>query len=104
ARDRLHAGAAALGLLNGFASVGGLVGVLLLTLRGELRSKGLAYLIVVLLFGLAVAVLGIGSSIAVAIIAIMFVGALAALTDLLAQRLLQSFVANDLRGPAMGSC
>ena len=103
ARDRLHAGAAGLGLLNGFAAVGGLISVFLLTFRGELRSKGFVYLVVVLLFGIAVALLGIGNSLAPALIGIMFVGSLASLTDLLAQGLLQSVVANDLRGRAMGS-
>jgi len=103
ARDRLHAGAGGLGLLNGFLAVGGLIGVLLLTFRGDVRSKGLVYLVVVLLFGVAVALLGTGNSLTVALIGVMFVGGLAALTDLLAQGLLQSVVANDLRGRAMGS-
>lgn len=103
ARDRLGLGAEGLGLINAFASCGGLAAILGISLWGELRHKGLTFLGVLLLFGAALVLLGNSGSLAMALLAIALVNGLAALSDLLSQSLVQSVVANDLRGRAMGS-
>ena len=103
ARDLLEVGPEGLGLLNAFASCGGMAAILLVSLRGELAHKGLSLLAVLVCFGAALILLGAGGSLTIALAAITLVSALAALTDLLTQSLVQSVVANDLRGRAMGS-
>jgi MFS family permease len=103
ARDLLKVGPEGLGLLNAFASFGGMVAIILVSLRGELENKGRFFLGVLLVFGASLVVLGSSPYIAVALIAITVASGLAALSDLLSQGLMQSAVANDLRGRAMGS-
>ncbi|MBI4497725.1 MAG: MFS transporter [Chloroflexi bacterium] len=103
ARDLLDLGPGGLGLLNAFASGGGMVAILTVSLWGEVQRKGRTFLIVVLFFGAALVLLGLADRLAVALIAVALVNGLAALTDLLSQSLVQSAVANDLRGRAMGS-
>jgi hypothetical protein len=103
ARDKLDTGPGGLGLLNAFGAVGGLVAILLITVHGEVAQKGRAFLLVLLLFGASIVLLGVSSSFALALAGIAAVNALAALSDLLSQSLIQSAVHNDLRGRAMGS-
>jgi hypothetical protein len=80
-----------------------MLALIAVSLRGELRSKGSAFLVVLFVFGAALILLGGARSFAVALTAITIVSGLAALTDLLSQSLVQSAVANDLRGRAMGA-
>ena len=103
ARDLLEVGPEGLGLLNAVGSAGGIVAILTLSFWGELQGKGRFFLSVLLLFGAALVLLGLSRSFALALLAIGVVSGLAALTDLLTQSLVQSSVANDLRGRAMGS-
>ena len=103
ARDKLDTGPGGLGLLNAFGATGGMLAILLITLRGEVRQKGRAFLIVLLLFGTSIVLLGISPSFTLALAGIAAVNSLAALSDLLSQSLIQSAVHNDLRGRAMGS-
>ncbi|MPZ50375.1 MAG: MFS transporter [Dehalococcoidia bacterium] len=103
ARDVLHLDAAGLGLLTALGSLGGFVSVLLVTLRPEPVHKGWFFMGVLLGFGLALVMLGASSSLVVALIGVGVVSALAALSDLLSQTLIQSSVPNELRGRAMGS-
>lgn len=102
-RDLLDAGAESLGLLNAAASAGGILAIVGLSMRGEPAHKGPLFLVVLLLFGAALALLGIGTSLAFAVVAIGLVAACASLTDVLTQTLVQSAVPNELRGRAMGS-
>ncbi len=102
-RDLLDLGPGGLGLLNAFASTGGIVAILTLSVAGDLRRKGYVYLAVLLFFGVALVLLGNAGTLAVALIAITCVSGLAALSDLLSQSLVQSAVPNELRGRAMGS-
>ncbi len=103
ARDLLNLGPGGLGLLNAIGSLGGMVAVLAVSLRGELHSRGLGLLVVLLSFGGVLILLGHANTLALALLAIALVSGLAALSDLLSQSLVQSAVANDLRGRAMGS-
>jgi MFS family permease len=103
ARDRLDTGAGGLGFLNAMTAFGGLASVAFITLRGDIEHRGLAFLLVVLVFGLSMIALGQGSTIVLAAAACFLVANLAALSDLLTQSLVQSAVPNELRGRAMGS-
>jgi hypothetical protein len=103
ARDLLDVGAQGLGLLSAVASVGGIIAVLTLSFWGEVKSKGKLFLAVLLLFGASLILLASSSTLALALVAVAMVSGLASLTDLLSQTLVQSAVANDLRGRAMGS-
>jgi MFS family permease len=103
ARDRLDTGAGGLGFLNAMTAFGGLASVAFITLRGDLAHKGIAFLIVLQAFGLAMIALGQGSTIVLAAAACFLVANLAAMSDLLTQSLVQSAVPNELRGRAMGS-
>jgi MFS family permease len=103
ARDRLGYGAEGLGLLNAVASAGGMIAVLGVSLRGEVEAKGRALLLVLVMFGSAITFLGVAGSITTGTLAVLMLAGLAATTDLLTQALVQSAVANDLRGRAMGS-
>ncbi len=103
ARDLLHSGPEGLGLLSAFSSLGGLMALMLVSIKGEVRHKGVAWLVVLLSFGAALAILGNARGLVIALAAIACVGGLAALSDLFSQSLVQSAVANDLRGRAMGS-
>jgi hypothetical protein len=103
ARDVLDVGPEGLGLLNAFGSAGGMIAILTVSIWGELQRKGRAFLIVLLAFGAAIVLLGVSGTFALALLAIALVAGLAALTDLLSQSLVQSAVANDLRGRAMGA-
>jgi hypothetical protein len=103
ARDRLDAGAGGLGFLNAMTAVGGITSVAFVTVRGDLVHRGLAFLIVLQAFGLAIIVLGQGGTVLLAGGACLLVASLAALCDLLTQSLVQSAVPNALRGRAMGS-
>jgi hypothetical protein len=103
ARDLLNLGPEGLGLLNAFGSTGGIIAILAVSMRGELQHKGRVFLGVLLAFGAALFLLGVAPTLVVALAAVAAVNGLAALSDLLSQSLVQSAVANDLRGRAMGS-
>jgi MFS family permease len=103
AHDVLDVGPEGLGLLTSATAAGGIVGILLLSLRGEPASRGRAFLAVLLLFGAAIIFLGNGNSLVVAVVALALVSSCAALTDVFTQTLVQAAVPNELRGRAMGS-
>lgn len=103
ARDLLDVGAEGLGAISAVAMTGGLLSVLLVGVQGEIRRKGLVYLVVLHCFGAALVMLGLSGSITTAILAIALINAMAALTDLLSQSLVQAAVPNELRGRAMGT-
>jgi hypothetical protein len=103
ARDVLDAGPEGLGLLNASAATGGTLAVLAVSVRGDIARRGPAFIAVLLLFGAALLFLSASKSLALAMVAMACVSSLAALSDLLSQTLVQTAVANDLRGRAMGS-
>ena len=102
-RDELGRGGGTLGLISAFASVSGMTSVVLLALRGDLTRKGIAFLIVLGVFGGAIMFLGVSDTLLVAIVAVTIVSGLAALSDVLSQSLVQAAVPNEMRGRAMGS-
>ena len=102
-RDELGRGGGTLGLMSAFASAGGMTSVILLSMRGDLARKGIAFLVVLGVFGVAIIFLGLSQTLLVAIVAVTIVSGLASLSDVLSQSLVQAAVQNEMRGRAMGS-
>ena len=103
ARDVLGMGAAGLGLMNAFRSVGGIVGIIGLSALGDVNRKGITLLVVYLLFGASLILLGNAESLILVLGVLAMVSAMAMLSDILTQSLVQLSVPNNLRGRAMGS-
>jgi len=103
ARDVMRVGAEGLGFMSGVQSVGGIIGVAVLAALGGIRRKGMAFLIVIHVFGGALVLLAYAPSLIVVILVLAVISASAALSDVLSQSLMQLNVPNELRGRAMGS-
>ena len=103
ARDVLNVGAEGLGIMNGIQSAGGILGAIVLASMGDVRRKGLLFLVVVHVFGVALVLLGMSNTLVLAVVLLIVVSAMTALTDVLSQTLMQLNVPNELRGRAMGS-
>ncbi|MCH8308999.1 MAG: MFS transporter [Chloroflexi bacterium] len=103
ARDVLHIGAGGLGVLTAFFSFGGVLGILVVSLFGEIRRQGLAFIVVLHVFGVALLLLGFAPNIYIAVAAIVVMSGMMALSDLFSQTLMQRLVPNNLRGRAMGA-
>jgi MFS family permease len=103
ARDVLDVGAEGLGLMNALRSIGGITAILALSSLGEVRRKGLLYLVALHIFGASLLFLGIADTFFYVILAIIVINGMAALSDILSQSLVQTVVPNELRGRAMGS-
>lgn len=122
ARDVLDVGADGLGWLNGFRSGGAVVAILLLSLFGEVGRKGLLLLLNLVVFGMALLLLGqtpaidaflfgaqayeiLGQSPAfvIALVATGIIGGAMALSDIFSQSMMQNIVPNEQRGRAMGA-
>ncbi len=102
-RDELGRGGGTLGVIAAFSAVGGMISIALLSIRGDLKQKGVAFLAVLGLFGVAVMLLGASQTLLLAIVTVTIVSGLAALSDVLSQSLVQAAVRNEMRGRAMGS-
>lgn len=103
ARDVLDVGAAGLGIMNAFRAVGGLAGIVFLSLLGDVRRKGLLLLLVHATFGIAVMLLGLALNLVFVLLVISLVSATAMLSDILSQALMQLAVPNEQRGRAAGA-
>ena len=103
AKDILQVGAEGLGVMNALRSIGGILAILLLSAMGDVRRKGVLYLIVLHLFGISLVFLGFATTFYMAILGITLVNGMGALSDILSQSLVQSVVPNEFRGRAMGS-
>ena len=67
------------------------------------RNQGFSFIVVIHLFGVALLLLGFAPSVYIAIVAIVIMSGMMALSDLFSQTLIQKLVPNDLRGRAMGA-
>ena len=103
ARDVWRLGPQGLGILSAFSSGGGMLAIAVISLVGHIRYQGLAFIVVLHLFGGALLLLGFAPSVYVAVIAIVILSGTMALSDLFSQTLLQRLVPNDLRGRIMGA-
>ena len=102
ARDMLSSGPEGLGTLNAAASVGGTVSVVLLSiLPGRVRREPIMAATFAL-YGVAILSLAAMNDLALAVIAMIVIGACAAAFDVLQQTLIQLTVPEDQRGRAMG--
>jgi hypothetical protein len=102
ARDVLRAGPEGLGALNAARSVGGILGLFALPARGG----GAVFLAVLVFFGVGLIALGVTpyvTGLAGVFVVLVLVNAAGALTDLLAQSLMQLSVPAHLRGRAGGA-
>jgi len=105
ARDVLQAGPEALGVLNAARSVGGILGLIVTSLRGPIQG-GALFLAVLLTFGVSLMGLAIAPFVvgfAGVVVMVTLVNAVGALADLFAQSLLQLSVPRHLRGRAGGA-
>jgi MFS family permease len=105
ARDVLQTGPEGLGVLNAARSVGGIVG-LLFSMRGAAAGGGALFLAVIAGFGVSLVGLGAAPYVvgfAGVVLVLIVANALGALTDLLAQSLLQLTSPPHLRGRAGGA-
>ena len=106
ARDVLQAGPQGLGALNAARSVGGILGLTAASMRGPGAGGGALFLTVLLGFGASLLVLGLAPYVvhfAGVVAVLVVVNALGALTDLLAQSLLQLSAPAHQRGRAGGA-
>ena len=103
ARDVLDVGAEGLGIMNGVGSLGGVLGIVFLSVGGETRRKGMAYLATILAFGVCLMLLGVTTSFLLVLLVLAMLNAMMALSDTLSQGLMQLAVPNEFRGRAMGS-
>jgi transmembrane secretion effector len=106
ARDVLNTGAEGLGVLNAARSVGGILGLLVASLRGPIQGGGALFLAVLLAFGLSLMGLALAPFVvgfAGVVVMVILVNGVGALADLFAQSLLQLSVPRHLRGRAGGA-
>jgi MFS family permease len=103
AQEVFHVGAAGLGVLTAFRSVGGALGVLALAILGEVRHRGLMLLVVLALFGVGQLLLAQTGDFWLAALLVTLINVMASATDILHQTLIQLSVPNEQRGRAMGS-
>lgn len=103
AREVLQVGAAGLGILTAFRFIGGILGVVGLTVIGEVRRQGMMLLGALGLFAGGELLLAQASQFALAVACVAFVNVMATATDILHQTLLQHSVPNEQRGRAMGA-
>ena len=102
-RDVLNKGADGLGILSAFRSASGILVVILVAAMGEKQRNGLAYLVVLLVFGVSMVALGFVSSFVLAVVVTSVISGMARLSDIYSQGILQIIVPNELRGSAMGA-
>jgi MFS family permease len=106
ARDVLHSGPEGLGVLNAARSVGGILGLVVASLRGPIQGGGALFLAVLLAFGASLMGLALAPFVvgfAGVVVMVVLVNSVGALADLFAQSLLQLSVPRHLRGRAGGA-
>ena len=102
--DRLlNVGATGLGGLTGAASVGGVIGTLLLAACADRARLGVVFLTVVVSFGILLALIGISHWYVLSVIVAVGIGCCAAMFDALQWIMLQAGVSDELRGRALGA-
>jgi len=103
ARDVLRVGPEGLGVMTAARQVGGLAGIAFTSGLGGARGYGPLFLSVLIAFGGSLVALGFAPSFAVVLLVLVAANALGAVTDVLAQTLIQLAVPSGLRGRAGGA-
>ena len=89
--------------MNGIGSLGGILGIVFLSVKGDIGRKGVLYLLAILAFGIGLLLLGFAANFLLVLLVLALLNAVMAITDTLSQGLMQLAVPNELRGRAMGS-
>ena len=103
ARDVLRVGPEGLGVMTAARQVGGLAGIGFTSGLGGASGYGPLFLSVLIAFGGSLVALGFAPSFAVVLLILVAANALGAVTDVLAQTLIQLAVPSGLRGRAGGA-
>ena len=106
ARDVLHVGPEGLGVMNAARAIGGILGLAGISTRLPAEGSGTLFLTVLIAFGACLVGLGLAPALvgfAGVVIVLVVANAAGALTDLLAQSLMQLSVPARLRGRAGGA-
>ena len=103
ARDVLRVGPEGLGVMTAARQIGGLAGIALTSALGGARGYGPLFLTVLIAFGASLVALGLAPTFAVVLLILVGANALGAMTDVLAQTLIQLAVPSGLRGRAGGA-
>ncbi|HEU5197683.1 MAG TPA: MFS transporter [Methylomirabilota bacterium] len=106
ARDVMKTGPEGLGVLNAARSIGGILGLIVASLRGPIQGGGALFLTILLAFGVSLMGLALAPFLvgfAGVVMMVVLVNAVGALADLFAQSLLQLSVPRHLRGRAGGA-
>jgi MFS family permease len=103
ARDVLAVGADGLGAMTGARSIGGILGILLVTALGQTRASGGIFLAVLLVFGGSLVALGFASSFVWVLLLLVVVNGVGGLSDILSQSLIQLTAPSGQRGRAGGA-
>jgi MFS family permease len=106
ARDVLRVGPEGLGALNAARSIGGILGLLAVAMRRPVEGGGALFLTVLAFFGGSIVVLGVAPhfvGLTGVVVVLILANSAGALTDLLAQSLMQLGVPARLRGRAGGA-
>ena len=103
ARDVLQVGADGLGVMTGARSVGGILGIVVISSLGQARTTGTFFLGVLLVFGGSLMALAFASSFLWVVLLLIVVNAMGSVSDVLSQSLIQLSVPSGLRGRAGGA-
>jgi MFS family permease len=103
ARDVLRVGPEGLGVMTAARQVGGLAGIAFTSALGGARGYGPLFLSVLIAFGGSLVALGFAPSFTVVLLILVGANALGAVTDVLAQTLIQLAVPSGSRGRAGGA-
>ena len=103
ARDVLQVGPAGLGVMTAARQVGGLIGITVTSGLAAARSLGPLFLIVLVAFGASLVSLSLAGSFVVVVLILVGTNAMGAVTDVLAQTLIQLAVPSGRRGRAGGA-
>ena len=103
ATARFDLGAEGLGIMQGARALGGILASIALSTRQEISRRGLAYLVMIYLFGGSLLLLAVAPQFVLALAALLLVSGMATASDILSQSMMQVSVANRLRGRAMGA-
>jgi MFS family permease len=106
ARDVMKTGPEGLGVLNAARSIGGILGLIVASLRGPIHGGGALFLATLVTFGVSLLGLALAPFVvgfAGVVVMVVLVNGVGALADLFAQSLLQLSVPRHLRGRAGGA-
>jgi MFS family permease len=103
ARDVLGVGPTGLGAMTAARSIGGILGIALVTQLGQVRGSGALFLAVLAAFGGSLVALGAAPGFLSVLLILVAANAMGASSDVISQSLIQLSVPSDLRGRAGGA-